>query len=684
MPAYGLCATCRYLLFLCLPLLCMVAGRGGAQLTPNRVELGKRATALVEQIATKGSGSAFCIDAQGLFITNQHVAGSAGTTVHLVVHPGEQNQKVYMAHVVRVDTDADLALLKVTGNSFASLPLGRSDTLRETMSVTAFGYPFGTALAEKEGEYPSITVILGHVSSLRKRNGVLQHIQLDASLNPGNSGGPVVNNQGEVVGVVQAGIPGSGIDLAIPVSHVIAFLKNRSADVVTKAPSPANSARPVLPAAPAPSKPPHPIPAAPPVVIAPPVLPAPRIEIPLPSEVDKVAIGGAGRYLILHLPKLRKLAIFDASAARIVGYLSLGSDDVLFTAGAEKVVVLLRDQNILQRWSLKTLEREANAPFMELDAINNMVMGAGSEGPLLVVSNSTSKPFLFYDILTMNRVPGEFHVLGFGGDESNAFALWASVDGMVFTASKPNTSPCEMFTMLFQGDHATGQSAWDLGGYAFPGMDGSFICSSQGVLSGGLKPMDPEHAGMMSCVPAFSSSYFLGVRNGGGPFEKNNAVVSLYAVTDRRLLLTLPPFPELNAPDKWGRDKLSLEKRLVFLPAANLIVTLADNRTSLVLRRFDLMEALNKADVDYLFVSSSPERRAKPGQHYRYAIETKSRQGGLQYKLDSGPKGMTLTPSGLLEWDVPSGYSSPMESIIVTIRDKSGQELFHTFQIQID
>lgn len=669
--------------FLCLALIWLLAGHVDAQLTPTLVAKGKRATALVEQIATKATGSAFCIDAQGLFLTNQHVAGSAGGMVRLILHSGEIDQQVYTARVVRADRAADLALLKVEGATFTMLPLSRSDTLNETMPITAFGYPFGKALAEQEGEYPSITVSLGHVSSLRKRNGVLQHIQLDAALNLGNSGGPVVNNQGQVVGVVQAGIPGSGIDLAIPVSQVSAFLRSRSPDVAASSPQPANSTKSVQPVVPAPARPTYRIPAVPHIVITPPVLPADRVEIPLPAEVDKAAIGGAGRYLILHLPKLRKLAIFDANAARIVGYLSLASDEVLFTAGADTVVVLLRDQNILQRWSLTTLTREANVAFLELDTINNMVMGAGSAGPLLVVSNSTSKPFLFYDILTMKRIPGEFSVVGFGGDESNAFALWASVEGTVFTASEPNTSPCQMFTMRFQGDRATGQSAWDQGGYALPGMDGSFICNSQGVLSGGLKPLDSEHRALMSCVPAFSNSYYLGVRNGGGG-EKKKAVVSLYSVTDRRLLLTLPSFPELNAPDGWGRDKLSLEKRLLFIPAANLIVTLADSRTSLVVRHFDLMETLNKADVDYLFVSSSPQRTAKTGQHYRYVMETKSRRGGVQYKLDSGPKGMILTPTGVLEWDVPAEYANPMESIIVTIRDRSGQELFHTFQITLE
>ena len=154
------------------------------------------------------------------------------------------NQEIYTAHVVRASQQADLALLKVAKATFTMLPIGHSEALRETMPVTAFGYPFGTALAEKAGEYPGVTVTIGHVSSLRKRNGVLARVQLDAALNPGNSGGPIVNNQGEVVGVVQAGIPGSGIDLAIPTGVVNAFLQNRLSDPAPARENPAAAQSP--------------------------------------------------------------------------------------------------------------------------------------------------------------------------------------------------------------------------------------------------------------------------------------------------------------------------------------------------------------------------------------------------------------------------------------------------------
>jgi hypothetical protein len=93
------------------------------------------------------------------------------------------------------------------------------------MEVVAFGFPFGKALAPGRREYPAISVNIGHITSLRRKDGRLHQIQLDAALNPGNSGGPVLDKSGKVVGVVQAGVrEGSGLNFAIPVSTVAGFV----------------------------------------------------------------------------------------------------------------------------------------------------------------------------------------------------------------------------------------------------------------------------------------------------------------------------------------------------------------------------------------------------------------------------------------------------------------------------
>jgi S1-C subfamily serine protease len=209
----------------CLILLPMFSR---SDVPPEVLAKGKRATALVELPGEQGYGSAFCINTAGLFVTNAHVTEVEGADkrLTLVLNPGEKDQKLVKATVLRQDADTDLAIVQLEQPAtLTALALGSSDALTETMSVTAFGYPFGKDLAIHEDEYPNVSVSIGHITALRKTHGELAQIQVDAALNPGNSGGPVLNEKGEVIGIVRAGIQGAGVNFAIPVSSLQTLLK---------------------------------------------------------------------------------------------------------------------------------------------------------------------------------------------------------------------------------------------------------------------------------------------------------------------------------------------------------------------------------------------------------------------------------------------------------------------------
>jgi hypothetical protein len=183
----------------------------------------KASTALVEVKPSYGSG--FCVHSSGLFVTNEHVVRQAAGDVTLVLDGGLKTQRVVKAKVLRRDRALDLALLKVDGDEkIEALELGSDKDLNELTELIACGFPFGAALA-RPGEYPAISINVGSVTSLRRdKAGDLHRIQLDAAVNPGNSGGPVFDRSGKVVGVVVSGIRGSGVNQAIPVSHLQRFL----------------------------------------------------------------------------------------------------------------------------------------------------------------------------------------------------------------------------------------------------------------------------------------------------------------------------------------------------------------------------------------------------------------------------------------------------------------------------
>ena len=173
-------------------------------------------SAVVQITTGSGSASGFIITLDGLVITNEHVvSGESSVGVWLT------NGCRYDADVLEQDTTSDLALLQIDGGgSFEAIAVGDPNTMRMGDEVLALGFP----LADTIGT--NLTVTRGIISSTRTVDGV-QLLQTDASLNPGNSGGPLVNADGEVIGVnasrieeTDAGRPVTNISFAVSVSEL--------------------------------------------------------------------------------------------------------------------------------------------------------------------------------------------------------------------------------------------------------------------------------------------------------------------------------------------------------------------------------------------------------------------------------------------------------------------------------
>src|SRR5262249_54402078 len=98
------------------------------------------------------------------------------------------------------------------------------------------------------------------------------------------------------------------------------------------------------------------------LAIVPPQLDADRVILPLPEPYRSLAIGGGGRYLVLHLPENRKLAVFDVNVARFTQNISLPDNNIRFAAGLEKLVIVLDSSDLIERWDLATGRQEVSKP----------------------------------------------------------------------------------------------------------------------------------------------------------------------------------------------------------------------------------------------------------------------------------------------------------------------------------
>lgn len=184
--------------------------------------------AVIKVATPAGLGSGVIINAQGMAITNAHVIqGETNLRVTVwIPQPDHTLQRTVIedVEILAVNNHLDLALISIPEpdhiDEFVYAPLEDRESIEVGQPVFAIGNPLGLER----------TLSQGVISTTQRSFDGLTYIQTDAAVNPGNSGGPLFNTRGEVVGITNMGILfGEGLNFAIPARYVKDFLRNREA-----------------------------------------------------------------------------------------------------------------------------------------------------------------------------------------------------------------------------------------------------------------------------------------------------------------------------------------------------------------------------------------------------------------------------------------------------------------------
>ncbi len=419
---------------------------------------------------------------------------------------------------------------------------------------------------------------------------------------------------------------------------------------------------------------------------APPGIPEPkvsgaRVEIKLPEPFAQVRTGGGGRYLLFHLKKAQKLALFDVSQLKIVHEIEV-PDDVVYAAGRDKLMVVVPGQKLIQRWDLHTGRREKTAPAPE-GVVASALMGCNGTGPLLLFVGGK---FVGWDVDRMALIV-DMDQTGLGGDIRWDFQARISADGQTLTVWHGGISGQQYGLIRLRKPNNKVSRSPDAhsfnGHWAMPSADGSLVFRfGAGIYDGDdMQIIAADRFKGAVLVPTEDPRFFLAVREE----TRDTNSVAICACADRVPVFTVGGVEKMTGSSlnsNWVR--VNNEPRVHYLPSANVLVDLPESNDRVVLRPLNLMEELKRSVKDYLFVLSRPDKHVAAGTMFTYRMDIRSKESIAGCRLESGPEGMTVSSSGTVRWQAPARTDRHPARVIITIQSASGKEFQHSFDLVVE
>jgi hypothetical protein len=412
-------------------------------------------------------------------------------------------------------------------------------------------------------------------------------------------------------------------------------------------------------------------------------------ELLLPGVVSRTCVGAGGRIIFLLIPDLKKLAVFDVEKSKITRYLSVPQEDAHIAAGIDKLFIASQTSGVLERYDLATFRKEVTAKLPVDGRIGALLMGSASAGPLFICGvdgmlavDSISLTEHSLKWLRQNGESSDRSPFSFQNDTPQ---LQISANGRVIV----NCGRGGLSIFRRQGNHtfmgveATTNSGRIQNG--IPSPDGRVIYGDGQVFSVTGVPTGKRNrdSGGGWLVPSIENAFYVSLQQLAHRDNSLELGLAIGVQGHDQSVINIKEPVGLDGLVSYPAGQTSrFDQHIFFVPDANILAVLPLSKDRLFLHRIDIEKQLAEAGIDYLIVVSQPPTEIVPGTEFQYQIEGRARKGQIEYVLDSAPEGMTLSADGLLKWHVPASLEDEEVNVIITLRDPSGQQIFHNLKLE--
>lgn len=379
------------------------------------------------------------------------------------------------------------------------------------------------------------------------------------------------------------------------------------------------------------------------------------------GPVQRVALGGGGRFLIFYIPSCRRAVLFDANEGTVVHEFPIGSDRAIIAAGMSNLFVIYPAWKVAERWSLLTCKRECVSPIDVDSPIIDATTGYGSDGPIFIATGR----------LGTGTRPVLLDSRSFTSINTNAVPFIAHPDPL------PNLRSSRDGTLLGSGGNGAGISPfhfrlfWGQGG--IPNSAGTHFFSSDIFSVEEKKAVISDPTSETVFVPAVHGPWYLAVSR---VTRADNDPRGINTKGIRVGLLGTPSFVhhlrEVENAERFfsqPASQLSIDQRYHLLAESKLLITLNSNGDQMHVRKLDPATILKESGQSYLAVTSIPNRYVRRGVNYAYSVKVVSSKEKVGFKLKSGPPGMSISERGELSWAVPLAYKENQMDAVIEIEN---------------